>query len=196
VIEGAVTGSFQLTLAKRDGTPDLTNHHIVRISDFERDWIGHPDPTVDLAIFPCAHLFQRLTEEGKHIVWTYLDQNLIPNEEGAQALTPLEDLLIVGYPTGIWDKANNAPVFRRGITATFPYLDFNGKAEFLVDAAIFPGSSGSPVLLFNSGTWTSRSAGVQLGTRVQLLGIIYAVALYTATGEIEIQCQLCKFQII
>lgn len=52
---------------------------------------------------------------------------------------------MVGYPDGIWDEFNNQPIVRRGITATHPKNDFNGKGEFLIDAVCFPGSSGSPV---------------------------------------------------
>jgi hypothetical protein len=62
-----------------------------------------------------------------------------------------------------------------------------GKKEFLVDAAIFPGSSGSPVFLFNQGTWLLRDGTtVAGGYRVQLLGVIYAVALHATDGEIII----------
>jgi hypothetical protein len=114
-----------------------------------------------------------------------LDQTLIPSENGFRDLTPLEDTLIVGYPNAISDTTNNIPVFRRGITATPAYLDFKGRKEFLIDASIFPGSSGSPVFLFNQGTWVKRSGEtVAGGYRILLLGVVYAVALHTATGEI------------
>jgi len=79
------------------------------------------------------------------------------------------------------------PVMRRGITATPPYLDFMGKQEFLIDASIFPGSSGSPVFLFNQGTWVLRNGNTNAGGfRIQLLGIVYAVALHKTNGEIVI----------
>jgi hypothetical protein len=187
VITGTVTGSFELTITKSDGSPDLANHFPVQISDFEKGWIGHPDSGVDLAIFPCGQLFQRFAKEGRKVFWTGFDQTFIPTETAMRDLTPVEDLLIVGYPIGIWDTQNNAPIFRRGITATAPYLNFSGKQEFLIDAAIFPGSSGSPVLLFNQGTWVSRDGTTHLGGRIELLGVNYAVANYTATGEIKIE---------
>jgi hypothetical protein len=98
----------------------------------------------------------------------------------------LEDILVIGYPDGISDLANNVPVLRRGITATPFYLNFNGEKKFLIDASIFPGSSGSPVFLYNQGTWATRSGGTSIGTRVQLLGIVYGVAMHTTTGEIRL----------
>jgi hypothetical protein len=99
----------------------------------------------------------------------------------------MEDITMIGYPNGIWDSVNNLPVIRRGTTATPPYVDWNGKSEFLTDIASFPGSSGSPVFLCNIGSFTDRTGGVHLGqTRLHLLGVHYAGALHTATGEIQI----------
>jgi len=72
---------------------------------------------------------------------------------------------MVGYPVGIWDSANNMPVIRRGITATHPGKDYEGKSEFMIDAACFPGSSGSPVFLFNLGSYPQKAGGIVIGTR-------------------------------
>jgi len=44
---------------------------------------------------------------------------------------------MIGYPSGLWDTKNNLPIVRKGITATTPYFDYNGKREFLVDIAAF-----------------------------------------------------------
>lgn len=94
---------------------------------------------------------------------------------------------MVGYPNGIWDQKHNMPVLRRGITATHPNLDWNGRPEFLIDAACFPGSSGSPVFLFNMGGYSTKSGGMVIGTgRIKLLGVLYAGPQHTVTGEIKI----------
>lgn len=56
----------------------------------------------------------------------------------------------------------------------------------MIDAAIFPGSSGSPVFLFNEGAWITREGTVAGGYRIKLLGIVYAVAQHNVTGEITV----------
>ncbi|CAM4204649.1 Trypsin-like peptidase domain-containing protein [Lacicoccus alkaliphilus] len=94
---------------------------------------------------------------------------------------------MMGYPNGIWDRVNNKPIFRKGITATHPYNNYDGKEEFMIDAACFPGSSGSPVFLLNEGSYQDRQGNTYMGqTRIFLLVILYAGPQHTITGEIEI----------
>ena len=61
--------------------------------------------------------------------------------------------------------------------------DWNGKKEFLIDAACFPGSSGSPVLLFEIGNYQTRNALV-MGSRIKLLGVLYAGPQHTVQGDV------------
>lgn len=72
----------------------------------------------------------------------------------------IEDILVIGYPLGQHDKFNYTPIYRKGITATDPNLDYNNEPRFLIDCACFPGSSGSPVFTYNI-------------TSSRLLGILY-----------------------
>jgi hypothetical protein len=187
VVRGMVSGFVELTTKRPDGNPDLQNHFRAELPNFSVGWIDHPDPAIDLTVFPCGPMLESLGTSGHNIYWISLDPQLIPTDKELEDLTPVEEVLIVGYPIGRWDQKNNSPIFRRGITATAPYLDFSGKQEFLIDAAIFPGSSGSPVLLFNQGAWELRSGGTTIGTRIRLLGINYAVMIYRSTGEMVVE---------
>ena len=101
-------------------------------------------------------------------------------------LSALEEIVMIGYPIGLWDSINNMPIFRRGITATHPNLDYMGQEVFLIDAACFPGSSGSPVLLYNRGSYPNRQGGIVIDSRINLLGILYAGAQLTVEGEIKV----------
>lgn len=91
---------------------------------------------------------------------------------------------MVGYPNGMWDAKNNLPIFRRGITATDPKIDFQEKKEFMIDAAVFPGSSGSPVFIANSMGYSSRG-NFYLAGRIILLGIVQSVFIKTLIGEVR-----------
>jgi hypothetical protein len=76
------------------------------------------------------------------------------------------------------------PIARRGTTATPLQIDYAGAPTFLVDASVFPGSSGSPVFICNSGGYPSRS-GFVVGTRVLFLGVIAEVAVREEHGQID-----------
>jgi len=99
---------------------------------------------------------------------------------------PLQDIVLIGYPIGVWDSKNNLPIARQGVLATDPSVDYEGKKEFMIDAACFPGSSGSPVLLFNQGSYSTRS-GITVGNRLKFLGIVYGGPQYTTEGKIIIK---------
>jgi hypothetical protein len=187
VVEGATVGRFALTKAAPAGGPQPGSHPIIELDQFAQRWIHHPDPKVDLCAMPIGPLLNEASEQGVNFFYIALDKSLIPSEEELAEMTALEDVIMIGYPNGIWDAVNNMPLIRRGITATHPNLDYNGQSEFMIDAACFPGSSGSPVFLFNVGGYATRSGGMVIGPgRIKLLGTLYAGPQHTAAGEIEI----------
>ena len=107
------------------------------------------------------------------------------SDEQVSELDALEEILFVGYPSGIYDAKNLMPILRRGTTATPPQLDYGGAKVFLVDASVFPGSSGSPVLICNQGSYGTRQ-GIVIGTRVLFLGVIAQVVIQEEEGTIQI----------
>jgi hypothetical protein len=187
VVSGALRGQFNLTLRDGEGGPRIGQHLRIELDQFEQRWIGHPDPDVDLAIMPIAPLLTEAQKQGRSFFFISLDKSLIGTPSELEDLSALEDIVMIGYPNGIWDAVNNMPVIRRGVTATHANLPYEGKQEFMIDAACFPGSSGSPVFLYNAGGWIDRKGNIMMGgIRVKLLGVLYAGPQHTATGEIQI----------
>ncbi len=189
VVAGAVTGSFQLhELDKTIEEPQPSGYFFtVGLDDFENRWISHPDNNVDL----CAMLFQPLRSEaeiqGKSIFNCAIDNSSILSKADLEELSAVEEVLMIGYPTGLWDEVNNLPLIRRGTTATHPAVDFQGRSTTVIDAACFPGSSGSPVLIVNEGMFTTKSGTFTGYTRVFLLGVLFSGPCMTAQGEIVIE---------
>jgi hypothetical protein len=72
---------------------------------------------------------------------------------------------------------NLLPIIRRGITASPLQINYSGRPTFLIDASVFGGSSGSPVFLYNNGTYTNRSSTnvMVVGGRLYCLGILAEV---------------------
>ncbi len=146
----------------------------------------HPEDDVDLCAIPVAPIIDTVVKQGKNLYLKWLDKTFLPSTTDWTSFSALEEITMIGYPNGIWDKENNLPIARRGITATHPRIDYNGKSEFLIDTAVYPGSSGSPVYLFNQGSYATDK-GISMGTRLKLLGINYAVYSHTAEGNITIE---------
>lgn len=144
----------------------------------------HPDPNVDLAAIFLAPLMNRATN---HEGWTpyvkCLAKQHLPSPQMMADLGALEEVVMVGYPTGIVDAANNFPIVRRGITSTPYSTNYQGRREFLADIPVYRGSSGSPVCLLNDGAYLQGDALV-MGSRFALLGILYAGHTETVTGDI------------
>lgn len=186
VIEGAQKGLIHLHLADGNGKPLSGQIFSVVIENMQANWLLHPDPEVDLCILPIASLLTQAQASGQNVFLISLDHSLIPAQDLIAELTAIEDIIMIGYPNGIWDQVNNMPIIRKGITATHPNMNYNGKQEFMIDAACFPGSSGSPVFLFNMGTFARRDGSTVVGARIALLGVLYAGPQHTATGEIQI----------
>lgn len=185
VIKGARHGGFTISTIDSGGKVDRENPFRIDFENFESFWIGHPDPDVDLAVMPSAPIFSAMENEGKTPLFVTLGDSLIPSELDVADLNGSESITMVGYPTGLWDDYNNLPILRKGVLATPYSKNWKGKSEFLIDAACFPGSSGSPVLLFEPGSHFTKDAMV-MGPRFKFLGILYAGPMFTATGTIEV----------
>jgi len=184
VVAGAKRGVFHLTLQGHDGLPKLGEYVTFSFDNFESMWVGHPDPSIDLAIFLIGPILNSAKEQGKALHIAPLGNAIIASKELLDSLPSMEEIIMIGYPNGIWDAKHNLPIIRRGITATHPRLSYNGKPEFLIDAACFPGSSGSPVFLANIGSYVSPEGALCTGSRIALLGTLYAGPQHTATGEV------------
>jgi V8-like Glu-specific endopeptidase len=191
VICSSTTGSFVLTISNDNGEPIIGTYEKIEFTNFESQWIKHPDENVDLAVFPLAPFYQDIEKLGKKFFIPFFDEDIILStiQQQYEALSGIDDITMIGYPNGIWDSTNNMPIIRRGVTATHPMYDYNGLPVFVIDCACFPGSSGSPILIFDQGnsyTNPRTHSFTHNSNRLILLGILYAGLQHVAEGEIQV----------
>lgn len=188
VIQGAINGKLKFSLCDDKGNKLNNEFYDIIIENFENQWIKHPDYEIDLCILPIAPIHSIAKKKNKNLFYAVLNIENIPTiEEIEKEFFNIEDVVTIGYPDGIWDEKNNIPVVRKGITATPLQLNFNGNPEFLIDTAIYGGSSGSPVCILNNGVIKiPNNDRLVAGTRLKLLGIVYATCLHTVEGDIKL----------
>lgn len=171
LVEGVRRGGLVFTHGKH-GKPLMGQSFQLNIEDFSHAWFVHPDAGVDLAIIPFRPLEAAAQDQGVELYYQVIDTAAVPDETTVRALDALEEVLFVGYPNGVWDQVNLMPILRRGTTATPVMLNFEGRAEFLVDAAVYPGSSGSPVFMRVPEHSVSRQRS---SDRLLFMGVVAAV---------------------
>lgn len=155
--------------------------------NFQTEWHFHPDK--DLCFCFLGPLFNQIKEkENKDVFFLPITEDLVWDNSKLDELSAIEDVVMVGYPNGLWDKQNNLPLFRRGITASHPATDFNNKNIGVVDMACFPGSSGSPIFILNENGYSDKKGTHFMGSsRVILLGVLFEGPQMNAKGELIIE---------
>lgn len=184
VVDGAIVANFFVSLADSDGNKIPFAMKEISIVNFDKSYIEHPDGNVDMVAIPFSLIGSELQKIGLRPFWKYIDSKLTLTTKLLEELSSSEDVSMIGYPNGIWDQVNNLPLVRRGITATHPRFDFQGRKEFVIDCACFPGSSGSPVFLVNRNGYHSSSGAFVLQSRLALLGVLWGGPTSEANGTI------------
>lgn len=183
VVDGVESGKFFFTRAAGADPaagPAPGKRIDININAFRNGWVFHPDPAVDLAVFPFNQIHQQMVKDGNVAYFLPISDGSLLTTSEEQALNIVEQVMFVGYPTGLFDHQHLFPLFRHGITATPPALDYDGTRVVLIDASVHPGSSGSPVFLATTDDLAQASG------RVRLLGVVGSVFLHR--GEARMDC--------
>ena len=176
VVEGASAVRF-FFLRGESGSPKLGERASCEMPVRKLLWHPHPDPNVDVIVCPLGPIMQLLQDRGVEVFIRTVGWDTFLSDEHLQVVDAVQEVFFVGYPVGLYDSVNLLPIVRRGITATPLEIDYEGRREFLLDAAVFPGSSGSPVFI-SIGEHFSQGL-------VFLAGLIAKRMLMRETGEIE-----------
>jgi len=182
VIEGADEIVFDMHI--RDGTKDSGQTERFRYSVKTAPVIHHPRADVDLCAIPISGVIEQMNEIGRLPYFATLTSKNIPNSDEWPNFSAIQPVTMAGFPNGLADEKNHMPLVRRGITATSLARDYNGRTDFMVDMACFPGSSGSPIFVWDP-VMTVTSTAIRMGeVHFALVGILYQGPLINNSGQI------------
>jgi hypothetical protein len=155
-------------------------------------WRQHPNPNVDVLAVDVTSLINshpRLENQGADYSF-FATPEVLKKEQ----ITEGDEVLVLGYPLGLFHARIHSPLVRQGIIATkigtpiqIRFRDSSGEWKrveipgFLVDAAILPGSSGSPVVL-------KPIIGRKIGHKIEMdLATPYLLGIVSATETASIR---------
>lgn len=122
---------FRLPLSGKDGSPN---------------WFAHPNPEVDVAVVP-VHFENMHIRGARPKFFPGATQAIGKAEMRNIGTTEGDFVFILGFPLGLAGEERNFVIVRAGTIARVRDL-LDGKANtFLLDASVFPGNSGGPVIL-------------------------------------------------
>lgn len=156
--------------------------------DLERNeaptYFNHPINDIDISIIPYKKYFSRDKESKKprSLKIIYADTTNITYtiaEMKVKSISEGDFIYTLGFPMGMDSINKKSPIVRTGCIARIDDLYNNESDQFLLDTFIFPGNSGSPVILKPESNVQARLIGIVDGY------IDYKEELFTEKGVLR-----------
>ena len=106
----------------------------------------HCDANIDIAVVRIGDKIKECVRKGIPLMKFYAIHESDKPERVELEPHAADDVIIAGYPRGYYDEKNVFPIVKSGIIASRWNKNFNANPYFLIDAKLFPGSSGSLVI--------------------------------------------------
>lgn len=150
----------------------------VRISmrDQERKprWFAHPNPEIDVAVLPVA--FKFLEDQGLLFDFFRSHEHVAGRDRMSESgVSEGDDVYVLGFPLGLVGEPRNMVVARRGSIARIRDCLEKATPSFLIDAFVFPGNSGGPVIVRPGVTAVSGTRAVG---KAYLIGVVSGYVPY------------------
>lgn len=144
----------------------------------KRLWNEHPGKSVDVAVIGINADF--LKTEGVSYDYFQSDNHLMTLPEMADnGVSEGDSIYVLGFPMGIVDQDRQFVIARSGIIARIRDTLEGRKKDFLVDAFVFPGNSGGPVLYKPE---IISISGTKSVAKPALIGIVSGYMTYKDTA--------------
>lgn len=131
-------------------------------------WFAHSNSDIDVAVAPVQ--FKRLVDEGMQVSVFKNNTDVGTIETlNSRGVTEGDFAYVLGFPMEQVGVERNTVIVRSGTIARIRDALSNANHSFLVDASVFPGNSGGPVIL-------KPEAGSIQGTQAQDKALLIGIA--------------------
>lgn len=151
-------------------------------------WFPHPDPEVDVGIVPVD--LGLLFANNMAVSLFGSDEHVTRRADMAQmGVTEGDFAYVLGFPMGLVGGDRSAVIVRSGSIARVRDMLNGANKSFLIDALVFPGNSGGPVVLKPE---VVSIQGTQAVKSAMLIGIVFGylpykdVAISPQTGRTRV----------
>lgn len=145
----------------------------------ESRWLAHKNKRVDLALL---NISPKILDQY-NVDWFFFYEEMFAYYRDFKkiGIEIGDEVYIPGFPLGIAGKTQNYPCVKWGILSRLDKELIKREKSFWIDSSIFPGSSGSPVILKPT---IHSLTGTPAVSRIYLIGVIssylpYEEKLYT-----------------
>lgn len=157
--------------------------------EHEPIWFAHPNPKIDVAALPID--FDLLEKQGLQVAF-FASEAAVANIDkmNAEGITEGDFVYVLGFPMGLVGESRNTVIVRGGVISRIRDALSRANTEFLVDAPVFPGNSGGPVV--------SKPEAIAIqGTKGQLASyLIGIVKSYVPYRDVAISQQTRRPRVI
>lgn len=157
-----------------------TNMYPINLKD--ASWTVHPDPKADVAVLSINP--ERMKIDGIEYFFFEADNHVLTLEDArANEVSEGDGVFVLGFPLGEAGENRNFVIVRQGIIARVQHWLKGSARTFMIDASIFPGNSGGPVLLKPELT---SIQGTKSNNKCSLVGM---VSSYLTYQEVAVSAQ-------
>lgn len=124
----------------------VIDYPVTLVEDGKERWVGHPQSEVDVAVFYINP--DVLKKDNATFAFFELDRHVMQKSDMAsEGVSEGDSVFVLGFPMGIVGPQQKYVIARMGSIARVRDVINNHGSSFLVDANVFPGNSGGPVVI-------------------------------------------------
>jgi len=150
---------YPVTLVARNGKPQ---------------WIGHKNPNIDVAVIKISPSV--LKKDNRDYFFFQSDSHIMKKHEmKTKKITEGDKVYVLGFPMGLVSQDRSYVICRSGCIARIRNFLENKCLTVLIDATVFPGNSGGPVIICPSSV---SIQGTNTIDKADLIGIVKSYVPY------------------